>query len=145
MNLKNKKQKSPNMGSLFFKEEKHGSCSRKTWQWSFYQIVTFTRKDWRIIITNSSQSAKYLREKAKIRGYSDKDIYSITDYIFRNGFRFRPNERLYIDNAEFVFQQWFTHTFYDDPERASVKLTAAITTKNDSDYLTAPVCTPFDL
>lgn len=109
------------------------------------RLLYLREKTGGIIITNTAQSAKYLREKAKILGYSDRDIYSINDKIFKNGFRFRPSEHVYIDNAEFVFQQWLAHTFYEDPEKSSVHLTAAITIKNDSDYLTAPVCTPFDL
>lgn len=109
------------------------------------RLLYLREKTGGIIITNTAQSAKYLREKAKILGYSDRDIYSINDKIFKNGFRFRPNEYIYIDNAEFVFQQWLTRTFYNDSERTSINLTAAITIKNDSDYLTAPVCTPFDL
>lgn len=94
-----------------------------------------------VIITSTVESAKYLREKAKTLGYSDRDIYSILEWKVR----FKPNEHVYIDNAEFVFQQWLAHTFYNDPERHSIHLTAALTIKNDTDYLTAPVCTPFDL
>lgn len=100
------------------------------------KLLHLREKTGGIIITNSLQSAKYLREKAKKLGYSDRDIYAINDRIFQNGFRFRPNEYVYVDNAEFAFQQWLTHTFYEDPERLSINLTAAITIKNDGDYLT---------
>lgn len=105
------------------------------------RLLYLREKTGGIIITSTAQSAKYLREKAQKIGYSDRDIYAISDKIFKGGFRFRPNEHVYIDNAEFIFKQWFAHTFYDDPEKISVQLTAAITTKNDSDYLTqhAPV------
>lgn len=99
------------------------------------KLLYLREKTGGIIITNTAQSAKYLREKAKILGYSDRDIYSINDKIFKNGFRFRPNEYIYIDNAEFIFQQWLAHTFYEDPEKNSVQLTAAITIKNGSNYL----------
>lgn len=105
------------------------------------RLLYLREKTGGVIITNTAQSANYLREKAKILGYSDHDIYSVNDKLFKNGFRFRPNEHVYIDNAEFIFQQWVAYTFYEDPEKTSVQLTAAITTKNDSDYLTqyAPV------
>lgn len=106
------------------------------------RLLYLREKTGGVIITSTLQSAKYLREKAKILGYSDRDIYHIGDTIFERGFRFRPKEHVYIDNAEFVFQRWLAHTFYEDPEKSSVQLTAAITIKNDSDYLTAPVCTP---
>lgn len=109
------------------------------------RLLYLREKTGGIIITNTAQSAKYLREKAKQLGYPDQDIYSINDYFFKTGFRFRPNEHVYIDNAEFVFQQWLALTFYNNSEKDSINLTAAITIKNDSDYLTAPVCTPFDL
>lgn len=106
------------------------------------RLLHLREKTGGVIITNTAQSAKYLREKAKQLGYSDRDIYSIGDYYFKKEFRFRPNEHVYIDNAEFVFQQWLDHVFCDNPERNSVKLTAAITTKEDGDYLTAPEYTP---
>lgn len=109
------------------------------------RLLYLREKTGGIIITTTAQSANYLREKAKQLGYCDRDIYNIGNKIFKNGFRFRPNEHVYIDNAEFVFQQWLAHTFYEDPERTSVQLTAAITTKNDSDYLTPPEWSPCDL
>lgn len=99
------------------------------------RLLHLREKTGGIIITSTPQSAKYLREKAQKRGYSDRDIYSINDKIFKNGFRFRPNEHVYIDNAEFIFQQWLAHNFYEDSEKNSVQLTAAITIKNDCDYL----------
>lgn len=109
------------------------------------RLLYLREKTGGVIITNSMQSAKYLRERALKIGCSDRDIYAITDPIFHGNFCFRPQENVYIDNAEFVFQQWVCNTFGHVPETRSINITSAITIKNDSDYLTAPVYKPFDL
>lgn len=110
------------------------------------RLLYLREKTGGVIITSTARSANYLREKAKSLGYSDRDIYGVNDKIFKNGFRLRPYEHVYIDDAEFIFQQWLAHTFYEDPEKHSIQLTAAITVKNDSDYLRpSEWLPPFDL